>query len=145
MAAADVPIDALAYVDVEYNDPAVRLEVRNMIEEEMACFEPIDYLAAKQMQPHISKIKPGSILATEMGRLAKGAPMRGLDLTRYDVQPPALDKQNDVAAWEKAVNNAKAQLQHQTNRQLHLELLGNYGANAWLYHNKASLIHKVCS
>ena len=40
-----VLLDALPYIDREYEDPAVQAMVRSMIEAEMAAMEPRDYLA----------------------------------------------------------------------------------------------------
>ena len=42
---------------------------------------------------------------------------------------------DDPEAWEAAVNNAKAQLEHQTLRIQNLELMLKYGPNQWRAHN----------
>lgn len=39
------------------------------------------------------------------------------DTTRYRLDPPPEAQQNDPAAWKKAIDNAKAQLEHQVRRR----------------------------
>jgi hypothetical protein len=39
-----------------------------------------------------------------------------LDKTRYSLPPPPQHLGEDLNAWQAAVNNAKAQLEHQFNR-----------------------------
>ena len=127
---------ALAYIDTEYDLPVLQQAVHELLEVEMGTFPPRNYLKEKGLAPHETKFKPGSILAAEYSRKCQDLPMSDLDTARYSLQPPPADKQNDKAAWQAAIRNAKAQLQHQLNRQLNLELLNNYGGNAWLHHNQ---------
>jgi len=75
------------------------------------------------------------LIAAELGRVARGEAMAQMDLTRYQLEPPEPSKQNDPAAWARAVANAHAQLQHQSLRLTNLELLQQHGPNAWLIHN----------
>lgn len=42
--------------------------------------------------------------------------MKSLDLRRYEVEPPALNRMKDVQAWNEPIQNAYAQLEHQLNR-----------------------------
>lgn len=62
--------------------------------------------------------------------MASGCPVKSFDLSRYQVQPPPANLAGDAGAWEEALNNAKAQLEHQLARIVNLELLQTYGANA---------------
>ncbi|KAG5177711.1 Pre-mRNA-splicing factor SPF27 [Tribonema minus] len=137
MASDTVFVDALPYIDKEYDDPRTQEVVHGLIEEEMARFRPKEYLRDRAIGHYNLAFKKGSILAAELARVSKGVPMAALDQTRYEVRAPDGAKAEDLGAWRDAVRNAKAQLGHQYNRQLNLELLGNYGANAWLHHNKA--------
>ncbi|OPL20931.1 hypothetical protein AM593_01136, partial [Mytilus galloprovincialis] len=41
----------------------------------------------------------------------------------------------DISAWNEAVENSQAQLEHQSLRILNLELLSEYGSNAWKSYN----------
>lgn len=63
-------------------------------------------------------------------------PPSGLDLTRYKLDPPANASAADLHAWQSAICNAQAQLEHQSNRSANLELLKKYGAAAWRVSNE---------
>ncbi|CAN0374949.1 unnamed protein product [Discosporangium mesarthrocarpum] len=127
--------DALSYIDKEYEDPQIQQIVHSLIEEEMAAFDPPDYLAGRPAP----KLRFGSpLLKSEWERMVAGVPMKTMDTSRYDLQPPRGSAAEDEKAWREAVNNARAQTEHQLNRLLNLELLQNYGSNVWLEHNKAT-------
>ena len=57
------------------------------------------------------------------------------DEARYELDPPPLNKRNDENAWEVAVKNARAQLEHQALRIQNLELAAKFGTNAWRHFN----------
>lgn len=57
----------------------------------------------------------------------------GLDLSRYKLDAPSSD---DPAVWQRAIENAQAQLEHQLNRTVNLELLKKFGATKWKVHNE---------
>ena len=50
---------------------------------------------------------------------------------RYQLDPPPAARQMEPKAWQRAVDNAQAQLEHQSNRLVNLELLQKHGANLW--------------
>lgn len=56
------------------------------------------------------------MLAKEFDRIRAGKAPVSLDLSRYGLEHPPLNRCNDVGAWKNAIQNAKAQLQHQTLR-----------------------------
>lgn len=64
---------------------------------------------------------------------SSAASAAGLDLSRYKLDPPAGE---DPVEWRKAIENAQAQLEHQTNRAVNLELLKKFGATKWKIHNE---------
>jgi len=124
-------IDALPYID-PHDDNAQR-QVEALVRDEMRRFAPQDYLA---QLPALPTPKYDSLyLQGEMERLKRGEPMPRVDITRYKVEQPPPSKKNDPEAWNNAVRNAQAQLEHQHLRLVNLELLNNYGANAWKVHN----------
>jgi pre-mRNA-splicing factor SPF27 len=69
-----------------------------------------------------------------VARCAAGEPLPPPDASRYRLEPPAGAAAGDAAAWAAAVDNAKAQLEHQALRVQNLELLLRYGANTWAAH-----------
>ncbi|CAM9168000.1 unnamed protein product, partial [Hapterophycus canaliculatus] len=109
--------------------------VHSLIEEEMAAFDPPDYLADK---PAPSTRFTSPLLKSEWARVRAGKPMDPMDTSRYDLQPPQGAAAEEETAWKRALDNVRAQTEHQHNsRLLNLELLQNYGADMWLSHNKA--------
>lgn len=76
-------------------------------------------------------------------------------------EPPATRK-NDVRAWQTAVSNAESQISHQQNRYTvsfiqngvisdafslpridNLELMSQYGANAWKVHTRFGMMNGI--
>ena len=47
-----------------------------------------------------------------------------------------LGKMTDVAAWNECVDNSLAQLEHQRTRIVNLELMQDYGSDAWKVYNE---------
>eukprot|EP00842_Homolaphlyctis_polyrhiza_P006370 jgi/Hompol1/6734/HPOL_003601-RA len=59
--------------------------------------------------------------------------MKAIDISRLQLPLPQDDSPQHV--WDAAINNALAQLEHQNQRIVNLELIAKFGANAWLIHN----------
>jgi pre-mRNA-splicing factor SPF27 len=75
---------------------------------------PADYLAALPPAP-ASTLPP--LAAGEVARAAAGAPpLPPLDTTRFRLDPPPAGRRGDPGAWRGALDNARAQLEHQHNR-----------------------------
>jgi len=125
------PIDALPYVD-PYNE-AMKRQVDDLVQAEMRRFVPPNYLAQLPAPP-VANFQ-GLLLEHEFQRMAAGQQIQRLDISRYKVEPPPQSKRNDPDAWEQAIANAQAQLEHQYLRLTNLELLNNYGGNMWRMHN----------
>ncbi len=56
------------------------------------------------------------MLQAELARVRAGEAMEGMDVTRYQLDPPPPERKNDVNAWRRALDNAHSQLEHQYNR-----------------------------
>lgn len=50
---------------------------------------------------------------------------------RYELPPPPQNKLSDPNAWFECVENSYAQLEHQAARIVNLEIMSEYGSNAW--------------
>lgn len=74
------------------------------------------------------------LLAAELARVESHQPIPPLDQIRYQLPAPSEDNQTEEA-WNNAVKNAKAQLEHQRIRHTNLSLLQSYGPNAWKINN----------
>lgn len=105
--------DALSYIDKDYDDPRIKRVVHSLIEEEMAAFEPPDYLSSK---PAPKTLFTSPLLKAEWARVRAGKAMDMMDTSRYDLQPPKGKDAENEAAWKRALDNARAQTEHQHNR-----------------------------
>lgn len=75
-----------------------------------------------------------TFLASELKRLQSKAKTKGgLDSVRYSLPVPPASA--PLEAWNKAMNNAASQLEHQRIRLGNLDLLNKYGANSWRTNN----------
>ncbi|KAJ2656748.1 hypothetical protein IW148_005488 [Coemansia sp. RSA 1199] len=121
-------LDSLPYIDKEYDDPATREHVLSLIQEEMAQMSP-------PLMPKSAHIfKTNDTLRKEYERVRSGHSLPPFDTERYKISAPSADA-TSAHAWEAASNNAASQLEHQTTRIDNLELLQNFGAQAWKLSN----------
>ena len=67
--------------------------------------------------------------------MAEKQPMPQPDKERYNLEPPPLNKRDKIDAWESAIANAQAALEHQALRITNLELIAKFAPNAWRAHN----------
>ncbi|XP_054764642.2 pre-mRNA-splicing factor SPF27-like [Lytechinus pictus] len=132
--AGEVIVDALPYVDQGYDEPGVREAAYALVEEETRRYRPtknyLEHLPAIDSTPFVTEV-----LKNEFERMAMRQPMDMLSMKRYELPPPPIGRQNDITAWAECVENSMAQLEHQAERVINLELLQNYGSHAWRAHN----------
>ena len=87
----DVVVDALPYIDQGYDDPGVREAALHMVEEETRRFRP-----TKNYLEHLPPLKLGAfetdIMKHEFERMLQRMPMESLDMKRYELDPPSVDK-----------------------------------------------------
>ncbi|KAG6910603.1 hypothetical protein DXG01_009554 [Tephrocybe rancida] len=74
------------------------------------------------------------ILRAELERVESHQPFPSLDSIRYQLPAPSSTPGTNEE-WQAAIQNARAQLEHQKIRLTNLTLLQNYGPNAWRIHN----------
>lgn len=132
-----IMIDALPYIDLQYNDGELSAQVDALITEEMVSSKktPDDFLETLKVADYDCNFKESPFLQSQWDRIQRGAASTPLDRSRYQVLPPAESERDSLEAWQKAVDNAHAQLESQQLRLTNLELLSKYGANAWRTHN----------
>jgi len=126
---SSVLVDALPYIDLGY-DQAARESAQSMVAEECKRFRPTkDYLS--HLPPPVFDAFETSLMHTEMQRIKNQRPMEMMDTKRYELQGPSQTKMNDLSAWTECVENSKAQLEHQALRIANLDLMQEFGSEAW--------------
>uniref|UniRef100_A0A7S0J100 Pre-mRNA-splicing factor SPF27 n=1 Tax=Calcidiscus leptoporus TaxID=127549 RepID=A0A7S0J100_9EUKA len=125
-------VDALPYVDAQYNEPTLKARVDAEVKAEMERMDATEY--TRRFTPWEPDFTGHPVLEAEWLRVCAEQPMPQMDTSRYQLEVPPPNKQSNAAAWERAVGNAQAQLEHQANRLDNLELLQKYGANLWRLH-----------
>merc|ERR1711976_1069000 len=132
--AGEAVVDALPYYDQGYDDSGVRDAALALVEEETRRYRPtknyLDYLPPANYTAFETEI-----MKTEVERLQARLPMDMLSMKRYELPQPTAGRMNDVAAWTECVENSQAQLEHQSLRICNLELMSQYGAEAWKTYN----------
>lgn len=81
-------------------------------------------------------LQNSAILRQEYERVARGERLPPMDVRRFELEPPGLAERNKPEAWKSALENAEAQLEHQSLRLLNLELMLKYAPNAWRMHGQ---------
>ncbi|CAG8116683.1 unnamed protein product [Penicillium salamii] len=75
-------------------------------------------------------------ITQELERKATGAPLTGIDLSRYEApEAPTSDGAPDLEEWRKTLQKAYASSSHLSKRHENLALLEEHGKNAWLIGN----------
>ncbi|GMF11069.1 unnamed protein product [Phytophthora lilii] len=120
-------LDALGYVDAEYNSPQSQQQVQQLIRAEMATFAPPPDRYLGYLPPYSPRFGGSARLQSEFKRVAANVPLDAVDLNRYQVRAPTGKHAADVAAWERAVSQLEVALEHQSNRVVNLELQQGYG------------------
>ncbi|CAJ0627686.1 14962_t:CDS:2 [Entrophospora sp. SA101] len=123
--ALDISIDSLPYYDQEIEYEGMGAKVDKLIEQEMRKRPTSIKRDIKTSFPDIELFK--------YQRVEQGTPMTRIDLNRYRLEEPK--DTSDIEEWIESINNSKSQASHQDLRSMNLELLLEYGSNAWRIHN----------
>ncbi|EGB02119.1 hypothetical protein AURANDRAFT_69180 [Aureococcus anophagefferens] len=119
-------VDALSYVE-----PYAAAAAAALVEAELARGG-----AAPPASPALAVAAPvwprSAVLEAELARAASGADLAPLEVSRYACDAPP--DGSGAAAWRAAADNAAAQLGHQANRVVNLELAEAFGEAAWRRH-----------
>jgi pre-mRNA-splicing factor SPF27 len=123
-------VDALPYIDSEYDEPGMREMVMALIEDEKKRYRPTkNYL--EHMKPLELHRFETEMMKKEIERLSQRLPMETLSMKRYELPPPPTGKLTDIQAWSECVDNSYAQLEHQATRITNLEEMAEYGTEQW--------------
>lgn len=95
--------------------------------------QQIDAMIVQEMNE--SGPMTGEVEESHVGSMPQ--PMQqAIDTSRYSLPQPLDDTMDSIESWEKAVENARAQLEHQRGRLVNLQLLLKYGPASWRAHNE---------
>ncbi|XP_010782564.1 pre-mRNA-splicing factor SPF27 [Notothenia coriiceps] len=133
--AGEVFVDALPYFDQGYDAAGVREAAGALVEEETRRYRPTKNYLSYLTIPDFATFET-EIMRNEFERLAARQPMELLSMKRYELPAPSAGQKNDITAWQECVNNSMAQLEHQAVRIDNLELMSQYGTNAWKVYNE---------
>ncbi|VDK31689.1 unnamed protein product [Dibothriocephalus latus] len=131
-------VDALPYFDKGYDESGIQEAAALLVEEEMRRYRPTkNYLEHLPSLSGPVQLKfETEVMRTEFDRMSNRLPMELLSMKRYDVPPPPAGKMGDLRAWQEAIENAHVQLAHQITRINNLDLMSEYGCNAWKNFNE---------
>ncbi|ELU44636.1 BCAS2 domain-containing protein [Rhizoctonia solani AG-1 IA] len=133
---SDILLDSLPYYDHDLEEPTGTLKqlVNAEITKEL---QSVQHVGDDPRLPPLIQLftQKNPMLAAELERVERGEPLPPLDTTRHQLPAPADQANATEEEWQKSLQNAKAQLEHQRRRQVNLSLLQTYGANSWKVHN----------
>lgn len=132
-------IDALPYCDTAHEDDGAMASAQALIKQEMQQMQkdPSDYMRKTQkhsVDTDAAQRKRSQLTTSELERVHAGTQLPSIDEQRLKLERP--EEQSNSVEWQSAIDNAKAQLQHQALRTINLHLLDSYGEQAWQSHNK---------
>ncbi|KAF9452524.1 breast carcinoma amplified sequence 2 [Macrolepiota fuliginosa MF-IS2] len=125
-------LDSLPYYDDDLQKhPFLKDKVDHEIARELG--KPPSSLHPN-VPPEVELFANNPLLQAELARIEAKEQFPPLDSLRYQLPAPTSTPGTDDE-WNAAIDNARAQLEHQRIRQTNLTLLQTYGANAWRIHN----------
>ncbi|KAI9193695.1 Pre-mRNA-splicing factor SPF27 [Polychytrium aggregatum] len=130
--ATNMSLDSLPYVDRELEVEGARDYVQSLIAEEI---KKSQSRPENPFPTYTNLFEDDPLLKQELARVRAGTPLNAIDISKFRLDAPAEDQADDPDAWLAAVENAHAQLEHQHNRLINLELMNKFGANAWKLYN----------
>ena len=116
--------DAMGYQ--EPVDPAAEQAAQQLVEEELR-----QNPGAPPRLPALRPPRDSSIMAAEFSRCDRDEDLAPLAIERYSCAPPT---EQDPEAWKSARTNVRAQLEHQANRVVNLELAESFSEHTWRRH-----------
>ncbi|KAF5377603.1 hypothetical protein D9615_005165 [Tricholomella constricta] len=123
--------DSLPYYD---DDLQKHPGLKRKVDQELARQPKPPTILHPRVPPPYELFAKNPLLRAELERVESHQPFPSLDSLRYQLPGPTSSPGTDEE-WQAALQNARAQLEHQRIRQTNLTLLQNYGPNAWRIHN----------
>ncbi|KAI0724299.1 breast carcinoma amplified sequence 2 [Cerioporus squamosus] len=125
-----VIFDSLPYYDNELEQYPI---LKQKVEKELAREGKPPQALHPGVPPEPTLFANHPMLQAELERVSNHRLLPPLDTTRYQLPAPTTLESEEE--WRKALDNARAQLEHQKTRHINLALMQQYGSNAWRIHN----------
>ncbi|CCI39608.1 unnamed protein product [Albugo candida] len=127
-------IDALGYIDTEWNDAEARIKAQRQIEKEMNTFTPNlnEYIAF--LPDYTPTFQNRARLLKEWKRVQAQVALNAIDMNRYNqhsIYEPSRKNVGSARAWKQANDQMKILIEHRHNEVLNLELEQKYVSNVW--------------
>ncbi|KAF9270485.1 breast carcinoma amplified sequence 2 [Marasmius fiardii PR-910] len=123
--------DSLPYYDKEFE---LYPQLKQKVEQELARQPKLPSTLHPRVPPPFELFANNPLLKAELERVEARQPLPALDSVRYQLPAPTSTPATEEQ-WAAALDNARAQLEHQRIRQTNLTLLQTYGSNAWRIQN----------
>uniref|UniRef100_A0A8C6P9L6 Pre-mRNA-splicing factor SPF27 n=1 Tax=Nothobranchius furzeri TaxID=105023 RepID=A0A8C6P9L6_NOTFU len=133
--AGEVFVDALPYFDQGYDAPGVREAAAALVEEETRRYRPTKNYLSYLPTPDFSAFEHEKVKTALVVVALQDICLLCKSFAQYELPAPTSGQKNDITAWQECVNNSMAQLEHQAVRIENLELMSQYGTNAWKVYN----------
>ncbi|KAI0844676.1 Pre-mRNA-splicing factor SPF27 [Daldinia vernicosa] len=122
--------ESLPYVDPEPT-PAERAAAESLIAQEQQSSDS----PSPSNLPSLPSPKFSPAITGELARIASKQPLRAIDLTRYEASDIDPSTSSDPSHLEAELSRAYTAATYLSGRHTHLQLLDNFGKNAWLVGN----------
>ncbi|KAL3082983.1 hypothetical protein niasHS_010785 [Heterodera schachtii] len=131
-----IVLDALPYIDdQQYTDEHRQLALQ-LIQAECKKFPMTKNYLRNLPEPDYDKFTTPRIMEHQ-AKMANKQEIEKIDLLRYEVPSPAnTSRSGNKKAWLGAIDNCRAQLSNQSLRKMNLELLEEFGPEAFLRSNQ---------
>ncbi|KAL0579795.1 hypothetical protein V5O48_002206 [Marasmius crinis-equi] len=123
--------DSLPYYDQELE---LYPHLQQKVQQELAREPKPPTTLHPRVPPPFELFTSNPLLRAELERVEAHQPLPPLDSVRYQLPGPTSTPATEEE-WTAALDNARAQLEHQRIRQTNLTLLQTYGSNAWRIQN----------
>lgn len=128
--------ESLPYVDPEPT-PAERAAAESLIAAEQQSASSSPSPSSSSPLPPLREPNFSPLITAELDRIAAKAPLKGIDLSRYEAPDSDSDPSSttDPSTLSAQLQRAYTAATYLSGRHAHLQLLDAYGKNAWLVGN----------
>uniref|UniRef100_A0A914HI40 3-oxo-5alpha-steroid 4-dehydrogenase (NADP(+)) n=1 Tax=Globodera rostochiensis TaxID=31243 RepID=A0A914HI40_GLORO len=131
-----IVLDALPYIDDQHYTDEHRQLALQLIQSECKKFPMTKNYLRNLLEPDYDKFLTPRLIELQ-AKLSNKQEVEKIDLLRYEVPSPAnTSRATNKKAWVSAIDNCRAQLANQSLRRMNLEILDEFGPEAFLRSNQ---------